>query len=231
MAIATTSEYRPNRDRVIKGGLQLAGLIHAGHEPTTAQLAMGAEFLLDGMLALQAEGVFLRTRVLEEKTLTAGAVSFTAASGTLDIEDGAVIRDTAGNDSPCSIITQDEYNAISDKDISGKPTRYFPKENDDDTFTVYFDRVPDSTVTTFIYPRVRKVRDLETGNLHLDCPTKWIHAMKLMLAWMFAKHYRRPIEQVMDAKEDWESAKARILRDEAPRGPVRFTVEPIWGSW
>lgn len=231
MAIATTSTYRPNRDRVIKNALRLVGVLQASQSPSADQLAMGADFLVELMLALQGEGVMLRARTLEEKTLTSGSASFTTPTGTLDIEPGAVVRDTNGNDAPCDIITQDQYNAIADKDLQGRPIQYFPKENDDDSFTVYLYQIPDSTWVTFIYPRVRKVRDLDTGNLDLDCPTKWLHGIGFGLAWKFALHYRRPIGTVGLYGDYWQAEKERILRDETPRGPLEFTVEPLFPRW
>lgn len=227
MAISTTSTYRPNADKVVKNGLRLAGMLNASHTPKAEQYSMGREFLLEGMLALQAEGVFIRTRELYEQELTAGIASYTAPAGTLDIEDGAVVRDTNDLDGPASIMTQDEYNQLSDKTTSGRPTQYYPKETESG-FTLYLYPVPDSSWTTIIYPRIRLVRDLDTGNLDLDCPTKWIQAFEFMLAWKFCLHYRRPMEMIGLYGDYWEKEKQKILHDETPRGPLTFVLEPLF---
>lgn len=227
MAISTTSTYQPNADRVVKNALRLAGMLHASHTPKAEQYSMGREFLIEGMLALQAEGVFIRTRELYELTLTTGTASYSVPSDTLDIEAGAICRDVNGLDSPSMIITQDEYNRIPDKSIQGRPIQYYPKESDSG-FTLYLYQVPDASWATLIYPRIRKARDIDNGSTDLDCPTKWVQAFEFMLAWKFCLHYRRPMEMTGLYGDYWEKEKEKILRDETSRGPLTFVLEPLF---
>lgn len=61
---------------------------------------------------------------------------------------GAYIR-SSGNDDPVGIITESQYRGISDKTISGQPTRAFP-DYKTPNITIYLHPVPDSTDSFYI---------------------------------------------------------------------------------
>lgn len=232
MATATTSSYQPNRDAVIKGGLKLSGILPVGDTPTADQLADGAEFLIDGMLALQKEGIVLRTRTFEPLTLVAGTASYAAPADTLHVEEGAVVRDTNGLDAPVELLTQDGYWALSDKTLQGTPTRLFP-DYTASGITLYLYQVPSAEWVTLYYPRVRRVRDLNAGNLDLDCPTSWVLGLKFFVAWMYCVRYGKSLERTEQRRIYWEGEdgtggeKASIIAAESPKGHVQFVMPEI----
>jgi hypothetical protein len=233
MATSTTSNYQPNRDAVIAGGLKLAGILSVGDVPTAEQYADGMEILMDGMLDLQNSGLILRTRVFEPLTLVAGQASYSAPADTLDVESGGVVRDTNGHDAPLDCIAIKEYWQLADKTLQGRPIKYFPDYTSTGV-TLYLYQVPTSEWVTLYYPRTRKVRDLETGNLDLDCPTKWMLGLKMYVAYMFSLRYRKSLEATEQRRVAWEGEdgsggiKARMIAAETPKGDTMFIAEDIF---
>lgn len=236
MSVASTSSYRPNRDAVIKGALHLVGALHAADTPDADQYNLGMSFLMDGMLSLQAKGVTLQTRIYETLTLVSGTASYATPADTLSVEDGAVVRELSGLDGPSSIMTQKDYYALPDKTTPGRPSRYYP-EYTSSGITLFLWQVPDSSWTTLYYPRVRRIRDLTTGNLDLDCPTTWMLGMKMFVAWMFAIHYKRPVEMCEMRRMIWEGQdgegglKRDLIAAESERGPLQLEVPEIIPRW
>lgn len=230
MATSTTATWELRRDAAIATALHLAGVLNAAHNPSPEQLALGATLLQMSLTALQADGIILRAIERYAQALIDGQVSYVAPSDTIDIEDGAIVSGTQGVDIPISMLsTHRQYSEIGTKAITGQPTEYYPEKQSDGSITVFLYPVPTADWTTLTYPRVRKLRDTDSGNVSIDVPTKFTEAVVLKLAAQFCRHYNR------DAKakalmDEYTDARNRAMNDETPRGPVCFTAEPLfWG--
>lgn len=229
MTISTAFAWELRRDALIGRALNLAGLLNAGHSPTAQQIDVGKDFLSMNLTALQADGIFLHAIERYSQPLLDGVASYLQPVDTISIEDGAVVRSTVGNDTNMMMLTQVDYNRRSVKTVTGQPVEYMPEKNADGTFTIYLYPVPTADWPTLIYPRVRRLRDNDSGNISLDVPVKYTEAVTLKLASRFCRHYNR------DAKakalmEEYEDARGRLLNDETQRGTLRFTVESIYGG-
>lgn len=228
MATSTNYAWEMRRDALITLSLQMAGLMHASHVADAAQLALGKNFLSMSLTALQADGIILRAVERYSQTLTDGQVSYTCPADTIDVEDGAVIRNTQSFDVPLKLLsTHRDYLSRGVKTITGQPVEYYPEKQSDGSIVIYLYPVPTSDWPTLIYPRVRKLRDNDSGNVSIDVPVKFTQAVARKLAAEWAFHYNRPAlaKTLMDQYED---ERDRALGDETPRGPLRLMVDNLF---
>lgn len=101
----------------------------------------------------------------------------------------AYIRDSDGYDHPLSIITEDEYMEIYDKDRESRPDClfYLPSNS---TGTVYLYPSPDASYT--IYIKGPKAFTAYTGlTTTIDLPAGYLHALKWNLAIELIFNYER----------------------------------------
>lgn len=233
MAAGTTSTWKLRRDQLFRRALNLAGVLHAGAQPRPEQIDLCKDLLMMSQATLQAEGLLLHAVERYTQTMTAGQAYVTATADTLDVEDGAVVRSTASLDSPIQIGTPLDYQRRPDKATSGQPTEYFPEKSgtgDAVTITVWLYPVPSADWPTLIYPRVRRLRDAETGDVDVDVPAKFHEPLMWRLASMVCTHYNRDpkAEALM---ERYREVSDTVLGDETQRGPLRMTVETLFGRW
>lgn len=230
MTTSTTSTWELRRDEVITTALRLAGVLNAGHPPTSEQVALGATLLQMSLASLQADGIVLRALERYSQTLTDGQVSYTAPADTIDIEDGAVVRNTQAFDVPLKMLsTPRDYLSRGVKAITGQPTEYYPEKQSDGSILVFLYPVPTADWPTLIYPRVRRLRDTDSGTVTLDVPVKFLETVTLKLAAQFCRHYNRDTK-AKALMDEYETARERVLNDETQRGPLRLIVEPLmWG--
>lgn len=230
MTISTTATWELRRDQVITTALQLAGVLNAGHPASAEQKALGATLLQMNLTALQADGIILRALERYSQTLVDGTAAYAAPADTISVEDGAMVRDTADNDAPLYMLsTPRDYLSRGVKTLTGQPTEYYPEQQSDGTWTVTLYPVPTSDWATLIYPRVRKLRDTDTGSVTLDVPVKFTEPVCLKLAAMFCLHYNRDTK-AKALLEEYADAHARAMNDETQRGPMRMMAEPLFGG-
>lgn len=227
MTIASTATWELNRDQTITSGLHLCGLLNAGQSATAEQIALGTIFLSTELLAWQHRGIIMRTRERTSYSLAANTSSFTAASDTIDVEDGAVLRNSANLDLPINKQSFKEYQRFSDKTLTGQPANYYVEEQAAGVIKVYFTPIP-TEAYTFIYPRVFRTRDASSGTVTLDAPIGWQAALGWLCAWKFSVHYKQSVERVMMLKSYYDQYAKEAMQDETERGPMQFVAEPIF---
>lgn len=229
MAVSAQFAWELRRDQLITRSLQLAGLLNAGHVASAQQLSLGVDLLQMNLLSLQSEGIFLHAIERYSLALSDGVASYVQPADTISIEDGAIVRGTTGNDTTLTMLSQVDYNRRAVKTTTGQPTEYMAEKSIGETWTIYLYPVPTADWPTLVYPRVRKVRDSDSGTVSLDIPLKFTEPVTLKLASRFCRHYNRD-SKAKSLMEEYEEARERALNDETQRGPLRFIAEPIfWG--
>ena len=228
MTTSANSVFDPQRDTIIKTALQLCQVLNAGADPDADQVALGRALLDLGLKALQSDGVVLR-HVNRTTVLAAAIVSgvITADSDTADI-DSAYWTDTGGNDNPISLdLTRRMYMNLSDKATVGPPSQgYVERSGTSVTLMLY--PVPDASAVSVTYAKIRRVRDMDAGDVTLDLPPKWGRCVVYMLAADFALHYGL-IDRLAQLQGAYEHEKTRAMNDETERGASRFVVGEYYG--
>ena len=225
MTLATTATFAPSAQGIIRTALQRVGVLEGAREPDAGQLAMGMDFLNEGIKALQNEGVTVESTERDTDTLVAGTATYTAASDTLDIDDGAYVSDGNGTDATVIKISREQYMALSLKTTQGQPTMmYVELGTVSQTVTYHLYPVPDSNWTTITFPRVRILRDISTAADTTDFRSRSAKMLSYMLAVDFAGHYGFPAKMKLYG-EMFETEKEKAINASGEHGPVRFVAD------
>ncbi len=231
MATSTSYSFDLQRDQIIRTAMRLAGPLGIGAEPTADDIAACSDLLNLGLKALQTEAAILRSVERVTATLTSGTASYTASADTIDVEGPAYVTSTSSTtDSRVDFMSRDEYMIITDKTIQGRPSRmYVEKANA--SLVIYLYPVPDTTVTSLTYARVRLLKDMDSGTVTADLMSRWGRAVTCMLAHDVGLAYGMPLDRIAYLKTEFQTAKALALSDDAERGPSWFHIAHRGNAW
>lgn len=228
MAVSANSTFDPQRDTIIKVALQLCQVLNAGADPDADQVSLGRNLMDLGLKAMQSDGIILRH--VNRTTVAIASIPsgvLTTSSDTADV-DSLYYTDTGGNDQPISLdLTRRQYMDLSDKAQTGPPSQAYV-ERSDASVVVYLHPVPDSSVVSVTYAKIRRIRDMDAGDVTLDLPPKWGRCVTYMLAADFALHYGL-LDRQASLRLAYEHEKERAMNDETERGASRFIVGEAYG--
>jgi hypothetical protein len=220
-AAAATTEF--SVDELTTLALQSIGFLNPGHPAKEGDLALGRRLLALGTQALANDGIVVRARERVTLTLTAGTNYVDAAADTVSIEKGGVMRGTSNNDIEITMVGHRQYQTLSNKTIEGMPTYYFPEQQSTGAWRIYFWPVPSVDWTTFIVPRVRRSRDVSTGNVTVDFDPKWqLCLVKFLSAELARSKGRRDLATEIMGEYQWE--RERAMNNETDRGDAMFVA-------
>lgn len=227
MTTSANAAFDLSRDQIIRTAYQLCGIVSAGTDPDANQIAMASDFLNMGLKSLQNDGIILRTVDRTTTTLVAGTAQYTCANDTLDIDDRSVYvsTGTAGTTTNTDLvlrpISRGQYMEMSLKAVQGQPTMIYVEKGATVSFFLY--PTPSADWVSLTYPRIRLLRDMDTGTVTADLPSKYLKYVAYMLAADLALHHGLlPRYQMLSTTAAGE--KERAVQDDTERGPVRFVV-------
>lgn len=225
MTVSANASFDLTRDAIIRNAYQYCSLISAGAEPDANQIAMASDRLNMLLKALQSDGIILRTIERTTTTLAGGTAQYTCASDTLDIDDRSVYvttgTGTAAVDLRIEPISRGMYMELSLKAVQGQPTQIYVEKGAAVSFFLY--PTPDANWVSVTYPRVRLLKDMDTGTVTADLPSKYLRYVTYELAADLAiSHGILPRHQML--KVIAEEERVRAVQDDTERGPVRFVV-------
>lgn len=221
MTTSANAAFDLSRDQIIRTAFQLVGVVAAGTEPDANQVAMASDLLDLSLKALQNDGIILRTLEQSTTTLVAGQAKYTLASDTLDVDDRSVYVTSGTTDLRLESISRGQYMELSSKTVQGQPTQFYVEKTS--TVSVYLYPTPDSSWTSVTFPRVRLLRDMDTGGVTADLPSKYLRSVVYTLAADLALHHGLlPKYQMLLEQAGVETVRAE--QDDTERGPIRFTA-------
>jgi hypothetical protein len=229
MTVSATATQDKTVDEIIALAMVTAGILNPAHRsnPPAAELDVGRDWLFFRLQSMTNSGMVLRARERVVTATTAGVAYVDAAADTLSIEKNIVIRDADGVDRPLDVINEVQYQAISNKAQTGAPVQVFVEELPTSISRLHLWPVPDGSVAySVVYPRTRRLRDVEPGSVTLDLkPSHYQHIM-LYLAQRFAAAKGRKDSQAQLAQE---SGMERTIaeNDETTRGDSAFVAAPL----
>lgn len=120
----------------------------------------------------------------------------------------AVLRDSNDQDTPLSIISKDEYQAINDKDSEGTPNsiHYQPTLTNG---TLYVWHEPNDMKNRIVMTIKRPIMDFDAVADDADFPPEWLEAVTTNLALRLAPAYGAPVHRELKtlARTSLEEAK------------------------
>lgn len=118
----------------------------------------------------------------------------------LRIGDAFVRQVAGGNDTPCRIISREEYNRFGMKSSEGTPVQlyYDPQSNTGNLYTYpVFPNVQQLLFIQFEKP----IDDFATASDDFDMPQEWAEALMWNIAWRMAPGYQVPTATMREIKE------------------------------
>lgn len=224
MTTSANAAFDLSRDQIIRVAFQLVGVLEAGKDPDANQTAMASDLLNMGLKALQNDGIILRTVERTTTTLVAGTAQYSLASDTLDVDDRSVYVTSGTTDLRIEPISRGEYMELSNKATQGQPTQFYIERGVAVSMFLY--PTPDASWATITYPRVRLLRDMDTGAVTADLPSKYLKYVAYMLASDLALHHGL-LPKYQALRTEAATEKERAVSDDTERGPVSF--RPSYG--
>lgn len=222
MAVGTSYSFNLTLEELIANGARLAGVLGAGDTISGAEVTMGGHFLNMLMKEWQAAARLLRQVERVTKTLTSGTATVTVDADTIDIEFPAYITPATGSQTyEVDRMTLDEYMRLPNKSEQGIPEMALVERKDTVVMTLW--PVPDATVTSITYARVKLIRDIAAGE-NPDVHQRYLAALTWGIAWMFAEHYGKDDAKIARLEAKYSAAQRVVFRDNVERGHVKFRL-------
>ena len=224
MAIATTSNFDTTFfiDEVIEEAYaMIGGQAELANDSITARRSLNL-MLTDW----QNRGVLLWGTDLASTTLVTGTAEYTLPSETVDVLSGYIRLTSNSNDFQMNRIGYEEYEAITNKTTSGRPTQFATLRGRENV-TAFFFPVPDASDTyTFRNYRMKRLADVSKSALqNADVPFRFIPALTCGLAYYLS--YKRagiPADRVALLKAKYEELLESAL--DADRNRVSLFITP-----
>lgn len=225
MTATTDTSFDLDRTGILRNAYQKLGIVSAGRDPDSDQLAMGSDALNLVIKSWENKGVFLARVERTTTTLVAGTAQYTTAIDTLDIHQRTpYVTDQSGVDTRVELITRGRYMEITDKTVQGPPTLMMVEKTDRVRFTLY--PVPDSTVSTITYPRILLLSDMDSAANTTGLPSKYLKALILETALELCPHFGFNEKMAM-FRSELNLATAEAMNDDTERG--NFRLRPNYG--
>lgn len=222
MAASTSTAFDLDRTSILRNAYQKLGVVPAGQDPSTDFLAMGSDALNVTLKAWENKGVFLARVERTTQTLVAGTAEYTTDVDTLDIHQRTpYVTDNTGSDTRIDLITRGSYMMITDKAVQGQPTLMMVEKTDRVRFTLY--PVPDSTVASITYPRIKLLTDMDSAANTTGLPSKYLRAIILETAIELAPHFGSATAGVLPLiQQQLAQAVSEAMNDDTERGGIRL---------
>ena len=216
-----STSFTLTRTGILRNAYQLCGVVPAGEDPTSQQLAMGSDLLNMTLKALQDEGIILSTLERTTTTLTAGTAQYVTASDTLDIDGGTpYVTNSQSVDLPLLMMSRAQYMELTDKATTqGQPTKMYVEKGSTISFFLY--PIPDTQWISITYPRITLLSDVTSAAGTTGLPSRYLQTIVKLVAADLAMHHGLLDKQQL-LREEAEIAKSRVVNDDTERGSVKF---------
>jgi len=224
------------RDELLDTAIRLTGIMSDDEEPTQKQIRLAATHLNLELQTLQSEGVIISTVERVSVPFVAWTYEYTLASDTIDVDLGqddtiGTVKDTVGTvETQVRTMSRGEYLQLAVKtSVSGRPSRCYV-EKMATTVKLIFWPIPDSTMSTFYYTRVRLLKAGDTGGVTMDLVRTWsqylVFAVASSVAMMSSMFDRG---QYLRARADQLLAKCKA--GDAQHGQIHLRIGHNAQNW
>jgi hypothetical protein len=197
--------------------------------PESEELTVGLRFLNRIIGRLSTRNILIPYSTTESFSVDANNVSYTMGSGGTASSTrarritSAFVRDSSGYDTPVGIISEKDYNRITDKDLTGKPRVLFY----DPVYAIgeiYVFPKPDQTYSMVI----ESDKDLHSTLLigtTVSLPSEYEDALVLTLAAKIARANGAPTEAslIADAQSAWKGIANMNFSQRVPVANLPFS--------
>jgi hypothetical protein len=223
------------RDQLLDAAIRVTGILTDDEEPSQRQIRIAATYFDFELGTLQSEGVIVTT--VERATLpfVAGTCEYTLPSDTIDTELGqndviGTVKDTNGTtETMVTTMSAGEHLQLAVKTTTGRPSRCF-SERSTSAVKLLFWPIPDSTMATFQYRRVRFLRAMDSGDVTTDLVRTWSQYLMCAVGKWVARS-NSLYDRARDLAAEQSALFARCKAGDAQHGQIRLTVGHSGRNW
>ena len=223
MATSGTATFNPDFAEIAEEAFDMVGVeMRSGYHLRSARRSLNNMFL-----EWVNRGLNLWTIESGTETLTAGTVSYTMPSATIDLIE-YTIRTNAGNtstqtDTTLNRISVATYATIPNKLSKGKPIQIYI-DRAQAAPVVYLYPVPDDAQTyTLFYYRIARVEDVGSpASNTLDLPARFIPCATAGLAYYLSLKHAEIPEKVIALKALYDEQWQLAADEDREKASVRF---------
>lgn len=241
MATSNSTNYTVTRDDIIKRALRIIGAIGQGETPSTDAVTEAAVALNQLVKEWNADGMQLWKQATSTAiTMVASTTSYSIGiSQTVDQQAPlkvlqAYLRNTTTNaDTPLVLITKQEYDMLSVKSQTGRPSQLYYNPpgvvSTEMVGTIYLFNTPDSdTATNYALYVVGNysLMDFDASSDTADFPSFYYNALVWGLADQLSYEYGVPFAQQAMITKKAEVHKDKALGFDREEGSVY--LQPDW---
>jgi len=230
MAAESTSNFNPNRARVVQLALTKVGAIGPGAlnvAQDAAPLVAHANDTLSILLkSMDRDGIMEWRAGRRTLTTTPSLGDYTLPNDVYDIDEPG--RYTVAGSTSATIVTsmsRHEYMSLGDRTLTGTPIRFWCENGLDANgivqIVLHFYPLP-ATVDSFEYVAVTRARDVGVDTDTLDITQKWLRCLVWGLAAELAPDYGLPMDRVQFFQGKFDTEREACLEDDNERGDVQI---------
>jgi hypothetical protein len=215
----STYSFNLTADQMVKKALQLTGVLGLGRTPKPEHIQDGREILSEILKTLQARGTTLTQMVRSTLTLIPGQASYVLPSNVIDIEAEPTMVQQPGTTTETWVdrMSYSDWRIISDKSVSGLPTRVFVEMGQ--IVTAFFWSVPDQAYT-WNYRAFQLLPDMTTGGQLTELTQRWMGALTWRLAYWLTFPLNVPQARRSELMTEAEKQEAIVMGQESERGDI-----------
>lgn len=237
MTIATTRGTESTIDALVTDAYHQAGLVSVELTPSEAQKAYARRTLDRVLDELMTAGVQARSVVFSDHTLTSGTYKYAMASDVVDVLGEIMYLDAsqtdltkANGETVMKKITRAEWNQLSDKSATGRPSLYYVHRGADPA-EVWLWPIPDEAGTIRVQEH-RMPADTTVGSTTLDLLPYWYDYIVLEIGHRMALASSLPATRVQYLGNLARDARnrARSKSKQGVTGGFRFNHPTAWRS-
>lgn len=204
---ATDYDFILTRNQIVESALRKIGAVYAGDSPRSEEMSAAVYALHALVEEWQNRHVFLWTLSPQTISLVASTANYALPTdpNIFSIEK-AFYRNSAGDDIPLQVISYRDYQEITDKDHSGRPTDITVIHGTSPSVTVW--PVPEEAGTLF-YLGLATLKDFDSAGNIADFTKRWQRALVYGLAHELAPEYGLGIAERGALKRESEEAFVR----------------------
>lgn len=200
MAISASTGREFTIGQHIALAYKTAGLLEASQEPSAADYNLGRQVLENILDSLEIHGVFARAVTFHELTLVVDQYIYDMPAWVMEvIRSGAYIDpdetvSAASGETPVEQIRREQWQAISNKSATGRPTRYFTDRNAN-LQSVYLWPIPDEA-GTIRFQVIRHLADADDNAATLDLERYWNKYIQYALCSALCEAKSQPVGRI-----------------------------------
>lgn len=222
----TTTTFNLNADAMAKQALQHCGVLGLGMTPDPTMLQDARDKLSIILKTLQARGTTLTQMMPLTLSLTPGVASYVLPANIISVEDEQatllqVGGSTANSETYVQKMAYEDYRIISDKTVSGPPTRFYVEMLS--TLTVYFWSVPDQAYK-FNFRGLALLPDISDGSTTPGLTQRWMGALTWRLAYWLSFPLNVTPARRQELKTTADEQEAIVLGQESERIGIQFML-------